>query len=193
MSTLSLTDSFSSLCGELCHALSLLSDSLSSPCNGCIAHISECHRRATSLTADTHAYLFSAFCPPLERAPSMLLCERLHAAVGAVFETGLYLTDQNTPDSHRTAELQSLCRMAEQLRGTVLTLPRLTKGSHPPPPPDTFRFHSEHTKARAAHALHVIHNDKSEAERSLSRALQRLSTSLCDAHAALLLLVAQSI
>ena len=193
MSTLSLTDSIISLCGELCHSLSYLSDSLSEPCTGCITHISECHRRATSLTADTHAYLFSAFCPPLERAPSVLVCERLHAAVGAVFEAGLYLTDQNAPDRRRDAELQSLCRMAEQLHGIALSLPRLIKASHPPPPPDTFRFHSEHTKCLATHALHVVHNDKSEAERTLSRALQRIGVSLCDAHAALLLLVAQSI
>lgn len=193
MPTLSLTDTLTSLSGELCHALSLLSDAMTASCFACITHISECHRRSTSLTADANSYLFSVFCPSLERAPCIRLCEKLHAAVGAVFEVGLRLPATPEPDSRRAAELQSLCRMGELLHEVILTLPRYVKGNRPPAPPDTYRFHSEHTKARAAHALQVMHHDRTAADAAISHATEQLSLALCEAYTSLLVLVAHSV
>lgn len=193
MPTPPLTDMLASLSGELCHALSLLSDALTVSGFAGITHISECHRRSTSLTADTVSHLFSVFCPSLERAPCICLCEKLCAAVGAVFEVGLLLPATPAPDTRRSTELQSLCHMGELLHRGVLTLPRYVKGSRHPSPPDTYRFHAEHTKARAAHALQVMHHDRTAADAAISHATGQLTLALCEAYTSLLVLVAHSV
>ena len=192
MSTLTLTDSVASISGELCRSLALLHDALTVPCAACISEVSECHRRAASQTADTLTYLFGVFCPSLERAPCVLVCEKLQAAVGAVLEAGLCLPASYTPNVRMSTEMQGLCRMGEYLHQAVLSLPRFIKGHHPPLP-DTYRFHAEHTKVRAAHALRVLHNDKEPHEHAVSRALERVAATLVDAYSALLFLLAQSV
>ncbi len=192
MSTPTLTDFMSSLAAELCEMLARYTTALTEPCGGCITDISECSRRCASLTADAHARLLAAFCPPLPRAPSVLLCERLHAAVGAVFGASMLLPPAWRPDARLSTEVQSLCRMGELLRRDVDALPRLINGKNITPP-DTYAFHAELTRVRAAHALYLTHGAQSRNGYAVEIGLSDVTHALAEAYTAVLVLIAEAL
>ncbi len=192
MSSFSIPEALTRLSDELCDALSLLTTVLTEPCAVCITQISECNRRSASLVADTHAQLFSAFCPPLPRSSCVMLGEKLYAAIGTVFGASLLLPPAWTPNVRLVTEMQSLCRMSELLQACVKHLPQMIKGSRVPLP-DTYAFHAEQTKVRAAHALYLVHGEHTSVERTLSDGLNGIAFALADAYAALLALVAESL
>lgn len=192
MPTKSLTDALSSLAGELCSALELYAALLTRPCEGCISDVSECNRRASSLAADTHALLFTLFCPPLARAPAAQLCEKLHAAVAAVFGAGMLSSREQRGNVRLGTELQSLVRMGTLIRYEVDRLPDLIKGKKLSPP-DTYAYYTELTRARAAHALFLSHGDRAPDERTVLDGLAAVTVALCDAYAAALCLLMENI
>ena len=192
MSSSPLTEALCGLCAELCDALALLETVLTAPCEVCITEISECNRRSASLVADTHAMLFTTFCPPLPRALCIALAEKLYAAVGATFGASLLLPPDWTPNVRLTTELQCLCRMSEQLQACVKSLPQTIKGGRAPLP-DTYAYHAEQTKARAAHALYLVHGGRNDSERPLLDGLDDICRALADAYAALLVLIGEAV
>lgn len=192
MSVPSLTDALCSLAAELCTALSLYTTALSEPCEHCISDISECNRRASSLAADTHARLFTLFCPPLPRASTALLCEKLHAAVAEVFGASMLPVPHSLPGARLSGELQSLCRMGELIRHEIDRLPVLMKGKNAPPP-DTYAYYTELTRARAAHALFLSHGDRSHDERAVMDALAAVARTLGEVYAAVLFLLMEEL
>ena len=192
MSVPSLTDVLSSLAAELCTALSLYTTALCEPCDYCISDISECNRRASSLAADTHARLFTLFCPPLPRISTSQLCERLHVAIAEVFGAVMLPVPRSLPGVRLSGELQSLCRMGELIRHEIDRLPTLIKGKKASPP-DTYAYYTELTRARAAHALFLSHGDRSAEERAVLDALSSVTCSLGEVYAAVLHLLMEEL
>jgi hypothetical protein len=192
MSVPTLTDVLSSLAGELCTALSLYATALREPCEHCISDVSECNRRASSLAADTHARLFTLFCPPLPRTSTALLCEKLHTAIAEVFGATMLPLPRSLPGARLSGELHSLCRMGELIRHEVDRLPVLVKGKKAPPP-DTYAYYTELTRARAAHALFLSHGARSPEERAVMDALSAVTRSLGEVYAALLFLMMEEL
>ena len=192
MSAPSLTDALSSLAAELCSALSLYHTVLTEPCEGCITDISECNRRASSLAADTHAQLFTLFCPPLARAPAALVCERLHATIAVIFGASMLFSHDHHPNVRLATEVQSLCRIGSFIRREMDRLPELIKGKKLTPP-DTYAYYTELTRARAAHALFLSHCDRSADERLILDGFADVTLALSDAYAATLCLLMENI
>lgn len=192
MPTPSLTDFLSSLAAELCGALSLYSSLLTEQCEGCITDISECNRRASSLAADAHAYLFTEFCPPLARAPAALACERMHAVVASVFGASMLFSHERHPNVRLSTEVQSLGRIGGLIRREIDRLPHLIKGKKLTAP-DTYAYYTELTRARAAHALFLSHGDRSSDERLMLDGLSAVTLALGDAYAAVICLLMENI
>jgi hypothetical protein len=192
MSAPSLTDALSSLAAELCNALSLYHAALTDKCAHCITDISECNRRASSLAADTHAQLFTLFCPPLARAPAAQVCEKLHAAIATIFGASMLFPHDRHPNVRFSTELQSLCRIGLFIRREIDRLPELIKGKKLTPP-DTYAYYTELTRARAAHALFLSHGERSTDERLILDGLAAVTAALGDAYAAMLCLLMENI
>lgn len=186
------TDALSALAAELCEALSLYGRALTEPCDRCITDVSECLRRTASLTADTHSRLLTLFCPSLPRAPGVVLCERLYAAVQQVFRASMLLPASHRPDARLLTEAQGLCRMGELLRREIDALPRLAKGKSDALP-DTYAYHAELTRVRAAIAMHVLHGNCSSEARLLYDGTSDVAQALSEAYTALLALVAETV
>lgn len=192
MPTPSLTDALSSLAAELCSSLELYGTLLTRPCEGCISDISECNRRASSLAADTHTLLFTLFCPPLARASAAQLCEKLHAAVAAVFGASMLSSHGQHGNVRLGTELQSLVRIGSLIHREVDRLPDLVKGKKLAPP-DAYAYYTELTRARAAHALFLSHGDRSADDRAMLDAMGAVTVALSDAYTAALYLLMENI
>ena len=165
---------------------------LTEPCDRCITDVSECLRRTASLTADTHSRLLTLFCPSLPRVPSVVLCERLYAAVQQVFQASMLLPPSYHPDARFLTEAQGLCRMGELLRREIDALPRLAKGKSDALP-DTYAYHAELTRVRAAIAMHVMHGEGTSEARHLHGGTRDVAMALSEAYTALLALVAEAV
>ena len=181
------------LAGESHTALTLLSQAALRDDPNLIAGISECNRRASSALADLHAQLFRVFMPPLSRADSAAFAQAQHALTGAVFAAALLFPSRTASvGEHRREELRCLCRMSTLLYEAAATLPRFARGKQPPAP-DTFRFYAEQNKARAAHALNVLHGERSLFDRALNEGLDSVGQALACAWQRLLALMLQSV
>ena len=185
-----LTDDLHALAAEMCGALSLYAAALTEPGGVRLTDISECARRCASLAADTHTGLLNAFCPPLPRSHSVLLCEWLHAVVEAVLGASMLLPPDGCANACFSTELASLCRMGELLRHEIDVLARRSKGKSTAPP-DTYAYHAELTRARAAHAMHLAHIDRHSTNALVCVGLREIREALAGAYAALLALVAE--
>ena len=192
MSEFHLTDALSSLSAELCTALALYSTALTEPCGLCIADISECNRRSASLAADTHARLYAAFCPPLPRTQCAALCEALHDAIEQVFGASMLLSAGYHPSARLDTVVGGLVRMGEMIRHEVEMLPRLVK-NRSVIPPDTYAYHAELTRARAALALYLTHSERSTAEHLAMQGAVAVIAALSHSYEALLSLIAEAI
>ena len=181
------------LAGEARSALTLLTQAAEQEETAFVANISECNRRASSELADLHAQLFRVFMSPLSRADCAGLAEALHRLTGAVFAVALLFPSRSTSvGERRREELQSLCHMSILIYEAAATLPRFVRGKQPPAP-DTFRFYAEQNKARAAHAMNVLHGERSLYDRALNEGLHDIEKALAEAYRALLVLMLQSV
>ncbi len=181
------------LLGKECSTcLTLLSATAERTRPDALSELSECHRRASSTLADLHAELFRAFIPPLSRADMGNLGEALHSVTGSIFAAALIAQRSPACLSQRKEELEGLCRMGHLLLESTNTLPHFVRGKQPPTP-DTYRFYAEQNKVRAAHAIGVLHAERSLTERALSEGLADIAKRLDDAHRLLLALMLQSV
>jgi hypothetical protein len=181
------------LANEAHTALTLLTEAAEHDSSCLITGISECNRRASSTLADLHARLFRVFMPPLPREGCARLAEAQHTLMGTVFAAALlFPAHTSSVGEHRREELRDLCRMSALLYEATATLPRFVRGKQPPPP-DTFRFYAEQNKARAAHALCVLHDERSLFDRALNESLGEIGRALDWAWSALLTLMLQSV
>lgn len=185
-------DAYLMLAGEACDDLELLARALQRDCAGCITDISESHRRCTSAVADVTARLFSVFVPPLPRGGMAALAQELYGVVGAIFAASLLLPSGQHADSRWESEMSSLCRMAEQLRRAVQTLPQFARGKQPPSP-DTYAFYAEENKLRAAHALRLMHGDRTLQGRGLSDAVGKIGQKVESAYGRCVQLMLESL
>lgn len=181
-----------SLCKECTDCLSHLYAMAERGHASALSDVSECHRRACSTLADLHAELFRTFMTPLPRADMGRLGEALHDVTGAVFAAAQMAQRTVAALASRKDELQGLCRMGELLSQATATLPRFVKGKQPPAP-DTYRFYAEQNKVRAAHAIVVLHAERSLTDRALDESLAQVARRLNDAYGALLSLMLQSV
>lgn len=181
------------LANEAHTALTLLTEAAEHDSYSLITGISECNRRASSTLADLHARLFRVFMPPLPREGCARFAEAQHTLTGAVFTAALLFPARTSSvGQHRREELRSLCRMSTLLYEATATLPRFSRGKQPPPP-DTFRFYAEQNKTRAAHALCVLHDERSLYDRALNESLAEIARAQDRAWSALLTLMLQSV
>lgn len=192
MSELSLTDAMSSLASELCAALAYYANALTTPRASCLADISECNRRGASLTADMHARLFTAFCPPLPRTQSVAFCETLHGTIEGVFYAAMLLSADYHPSARLDTVAGGLVRMSELIKQEVDTLPCVVRGRGVSLP-DPHAYHAELTRVRAALALYVTHGERSRAECLAVQGAATVADALQQVYTAWLSLFAEAI
>lgn len=186
------TPSLITLANEADTALTLLAEAFGQTSADSITGISECNRRATSALADFHAQQFRVFLPPLPRAAATNLAEALHALTGAIFCTALLLPRRPFANEHHRNELQGLSLMNRYLCEAVATLPRAAKGKTLPAP-DTFRFYAELNKVRAAHALSLLHGERTLQDRAMGESMTEICRALREAWRAMLVLMMECV
>ncbi len=180
------------MAGELLEDVRLLETALTQDCPGCIAEISESHRRCASLLSDTTVWLFSAFLTPLPRAALGRLSQRLYACVGAVFSVSMLLPTRGGRRMAGGEEVAGLSRMCELLAEAVGQLRKYAGRGHPAPPePET--FYAEVNKVRSAHALRLVHGDVSPHGRALENSLWEVAYCLREAYEETVCLMLESI